>query len=83
MTIIYVIIGLAISSIIIKVIKWLDSNTNNQSNENINNDNNNYGRTTVKDGMNFYFGKVLGKIILIIIILIIAFIIFSLTVPRL
>ena len=80
MTVIYIIIGLAISSIIIKVLKYLDNNTNAQNNEE---SNNNYERITVKDGMNLYFGKVLGKILIIIIILIIGFIIFLLTAPRL
>lgn len=80
MTVIYIIIGLAISSIIIKVLKYLDNNTNAKNNEE---SNNNYERITVKDGMNLYFGKVLGKILIIIIILIIGFIIFLLTAPRL
>lgn len=65
MIIIYIIIGCALASIIIKIIKAIDKPNNNT------NQNNNNSSLSIKDGMNLYFGKVIGKIIIIIIALII------------
>ena len=66
--IIYVIIGIALFSISYKSVKSLDNGGKNK-------EENNTGNATIKDGMNLYFGTVLGKLIilgigLIIIILI-------------
>ena len=65
MIIIYIIIGCAISSLLIKIIKALDrpNNSNNIQNNNTNQSNASF---TIKDGMNLYFGKVVGKLILTI-----------------
>ena len=61
MIIIYIIIGCAIASIIIKIIKAIEK----PNNSNIDSSTNNTS-FTIKDGMNLYFGKVVGKLILII-----------------
>ncbi len=64
MTVIYIIIGCALASLIIKIIKAIDK-PNNNTNQN------NNSSFTVKDGINLYFGKVAGKIIILIIALVI------------
>ena len=61
MIIIYIIIGCAIASLIIKIIKAIDKPNNSNINGNANNTS-----FTIKDGMNLYFGKVVGKLILTI-----------------
>lgn len=61
MIIIYIIIGCAIASLIIKIIKAIDRPNNNNIDSNANNTS-----FTIKDGMNLYFGKVIGKLILTI-----------------
>lgn len=63
MIIIYIIIGCALASLIIKIIKAIERpKTNNQ-----NDTENNNTSISIKDGMNLYFGKVAGKIIILII----------------
>lgn len=59
MTIIYIIIGCALASILLKLVKALDNSTEKNKN------NNNNSRITVKDGMNLYFGKIIGKLIIL------------------
>lgn len=61
MIIIYIIIGCAITSLIIKIIKAIDRPNNNNIDSSTNNTS-----FTIKDGMNLYFGKVVGKLILTI-----------------
>ena len=61
MIIIYIIIGCAIASLIIKIIKVIDKPNNNNIDSNTNNTS-----FTIKDGMNLYFGKIIGKLILTI-----------------
>lgn len=78
--IIYVIIGLALASITYKIVKALDNAgnknnynyDNNAQNNNITYQNNN-SNFTIKDGMNLFLGKVLGKLIVIIIIILLFF----------
>ena len=67
MTVIYIIIGCSLASLIIKIIKAIDKPNNNTNNTTQNNN----SSFTVKDGMNLYFGKVAGKIIILIIALVI------------
>lgn len=61
MIIIYIIIGCTIASLIIKIIKAIDRSNNNNIDSSTNNTS-----FTIKDGMNLYFGKVVGKLILTI-----------------
>ena len=64
--IIYLIIGLALFSISYKIVKALDGGNKSESQNNdkyTNNKNNN--SITMKDGMNLYFGKVIGKLIIL------------------
>lgn len=70
--IIYLIIGLAVFSISYKIVKALDggNKSESQNNDNYNNNNNSNNSITVKDGMNLYFGQVIGKLIIIIIAII-------------
>lgn len=66
----YIIFGIALSIIILRIIKASENNSNNNQNTTNN--------ITVKDGMNLYFGKVLGKLFIIIILLLIIFFIIPL-----
>ena len=64
MEIIYIIIGIALFSLTIKIIKKIDNNKN-ENNTNL----------KIKDGFNFYIGKTLGKLLILIIGIIIAILI--------
>lgn len=67
--IIYLIIGLALFSISYKIVKALDGGNKSET-QNNDNSNNNKNSISVKDGMNLYFGQVIGKLIIIIIAII-------------
>lgn len=61
MIIIYIIIGCALASLIIKIIKAIERSKTNNQNSTTNNNNS----ISIKDGMNLYLGKVVGKIIIL------------------
>lgn len=61
MIIIYIIIGCALASLIIKIIKAIERPKTNNQNSTTNNNNS----ISIKDGMNLYLGKVVGKIIIL------------------
>ena len=67
MNLIYIIIGLALFSLTIKIVKKLDNTENKEQNTNSN--------IKIKDGINLYFGSIIGKLIVLAIGIIIAIII--------